>query len=137
VIGLRVLLLYPKLAERACSDCRRFLYRDGGRGEWGDVYTLRTGQPAPRPAKHPPPCSDCPKIAPGDAPHPDNGQELSDKNLRAYLYHLRCRAVGRFPEDPIVERNAALIASALELADRVRNQSGALSALSALGGLFN
>jgi len=52
-----------------------------------------------------PPCrlSGCPKGT------PENSIELSQKNLQAWHHYQECRAVGNFPDDPIVRRNAALI----------------------------
>jgi len=57
----------------------------------------------------PTPCRWCPKIARGDPPRPTSAQELSERNAAAFLHYRRCKAVGRFPSDPIVERNAAFI----------------------------
>lgn len=56
-----------------------------------------------------PPCKTCPKIPKGDEPFPHNAQELSDKNWKAYQHWRECRAVGNFPDDAIVRRNAAII----------------------------
>lgn len=134
---MRALLLHPKIAARPCSSCRQYLYRDGGNGTWGELVTIRpSGRPAPRPKGTRPPCDVCPKIAPGDGPRPENGHDLSDKNLQAYLFHMECRAVGQWPNDPIVRRNAALIEAALKVADAVRAQSGMQLALAPLAALM-
>jgi hypothetical protein len=59
-----------------------------------------------------PPCSYCPK-QPLDVPErgrcPATAVELSAKNWRAYQHYLECAAVGQFPDDAIVRRNAAII----------------------------
>jgi hypothetical protein len=57
----------------------------------------------------PPPCGSCPKIPKGERPHPSNAVELTDANYQAYAHYKRCQAVGRFPVDGTVERNAGLI----------------------------
>lgn len=56
-----------------------------------------------------PPCKSCPKIPKGDPALPMYAQELSEKNWQAYQHWQECRAVGHFPNDPIVRRNAAII----------------------------
>lgn len=43
-------------------------------------------------------------------------------NQQAYQHYLQCKAVGRFPEDAIVERNAGLIRQAEEIAERARQR---------------
>jgi hypothetical protein len=34
---------------------------------------------------------------------------MSDKNFAAWRHYRQCRAVGIFPDDPIVRRNAEII----------------------------
>ncbi len=74
--------------------------------------------PVLRLLSQPPPCGTCPKI-PKDAPvkHWDHAVQLSDKNWRAYQYYLECRAVGQFPDDAIVRRNARIIRAIQDEAD--------------------
>ena len=69
-----------------------------------------------------PPCRWCPKIPANAVQIPKNAVELSERNAVAYMHYRRCKAVGRFPVDAIVERNAALILSIEEevAADRAR-----------------
>jgi hypothetical protein len=40
---------------------------------------------------------------------PEHPRTLSEANQRCYEHYRECRAVGRFPDDPIVRRNAAII----------------------------
>lgn len=58
----------------------------------------------------PTPCQECPKIPVG-APQKtrEHAIELSDKNYQAWQHYLECRAVGKFPDDPIVRRNARVL----------------------------
>ena len=53
---------------------------------------------------------------------PDAGIELTDQNWLAYQFHQECKAVGRFPGDPIVRRNAAIIESVERDIDRSRQR---------------
>ena len=41
---------------------------------------------------------------------------MTEQSWRIYNHYLRCRAVGRWPVDPIVERHAAIIRSVEDLA---------------------
>lgn len=52
--------------------------------------------------------------------------ELSPKNWQAFNHYRRCKAIGHFPDDPIVARNAAAISAIERVADR-RNDSAAAS----------
>jgi hypothetical protein len=48
------------------------------------------------------------------APVPSNAVEWTDRSWRTWRFHQRCKAVGDWPDDAIVRRNAALIESTLE-----------------------
>jgi hypothetical protein len=122
VRGVRLLLVAPHLAARDCRDCETFVYDEttGRRARQG-------GRPIPRPAGAAPPCRwphvGCPKGTP-ECPN-----TLSAENEAAYRFHEECRAVGKFPDDPIVGRHAALIARVERLVARQRSAaSGSLSA---------
>jgi len=99
------MLLHPEVALRDCADCQRHVYDEatGLRAE----FPPRSGKPVPRPPGAPPPCrlraGGCPKGSPEDS------RALSARNLRAYAHYLECRAVGRFPDDAVVRRNAAIM----------------------------
>ncbi len=57
----------------------------------------------------PTPCWKCPKI-PDEAPKsPAFAVEPTERSRQIIAHYHRCRAVGRFPADPLVERNAAVI----------------------------
>jgi hypothetical protein len=57
-----------------------------------------------------PPCHTCPKI-PRDAPARTwwYAVDLSPENVQVYTHYLECRAVGHFPNDPIVKLHARII----------------------------
>lgn len=82
---------------------------------------LRGGQKVPRIKGQKTPCKWCPKIPKGKDPIPENAVELSPHNWRAYQHYLECKAVGQFPDDPIVRRNAMLIRQVEESARRMEN----------------
>lgn len=83
--------------------------------ETGRLNLDRQGNPIPRPEKARLPCEvsanyspdvrarACAKIS------PDAGVALNGRNQHALEHYLECRAVGVFPDDPIVRRNARII----------------------------
>lgn len=50
--------------------------------------------------------------------HIDKQKGLSEKNLKAWGHYIECRAVGEFPEDSIVRRNAGIIRSVEDAIER-------------------
>ncbi len=96
------MLQHPAVAFRDCTDCKKWIYDH----ETGERITGRDGRPIARPPGTPLPCDFPNGCAKG---RPDAGIELTPNNAQAYLHYLECKAVGRFPDDPIVRRNARLI----------------------------
>lgn len=47
--------------------------------------------------------------------------EMTPIIVQAYQHYLECRAVGQFPDDPIVRQNAALFRYATDEADKQRD----------------
>lgn len=119
---MRLVLLHPAVAARDCADCRRWLYDDRP-GAFGAKPIERGGKKVARLPGQRTPCSWCEKQPP-DVPEADRtpatAQDLSEKNWRAYRHYLECRAVGQFPDDPIVRRTAAEVRQAEDLAALVR-----------------
>lgn len=108
VEGIRLLLKFPKMEGVTCDLCKKF-WMDPRKNE----YTIRRGEKVLRPdyAKRLceiPDGEGCPKGS------PENEKGLSPKNKRALNHYLECRATGQFPDDPIVRRNARLIARELK-----------------------
>lgn len=102
--GVWLTLRHPEVANRDCGECQKWMYEDDGK------VKLRRGKPMPR--RGPTPCrtkQGCPKGT------PENQKSLTRKNQIAWEHYQRCKATGRFPDDPIVARNAAII-SAVERA---------------------
>jgi len=69
---------------------------------------LRGEKPIPRDPGERLPCFKCPRCE-GEEKRPNSNADLSERNWRAYQHYRECRAVGRFPDDPIVRQNASLI----------------------------
>jgi len=122
--GVRLTILHPEVAHRDCQDCEAFVYDE----KTGERMKSR-GEPVRRPVGNLPPCrtraNGCPKGT------PEQSRALTDQNWQAYQHYSECRAVGQFPDDPIVRRNAAIIRQAsdsaeMELALRVAGPVGAL-----------
>ena len=74
------------------------------------------GKPVPRPRGTMAPCrlraNGCPKGT------PEASKALTEKNRKAFAHYLECRAVGQFPVDGIVRRNAAIIRQVMDDCDR-------------------
>jgi hypothetical protein len=117
---------HPAHFSLSCETCQKFVQKDGVLVR----HPARTGPPLERQPGQPTPCATCPKI-PEDAPERTRrfARELSPRNLAAFKHYRECAAVGRFPDDPIVRRNAAIIK---EVADSYRDSK--LDALAALLG---
>lgn len=100
--------------SRSCADCLKFAYDESGK------VSRRAGLPVLRPPGTPTPCDKCPKI-PADAPtrSREHAIELSDRNIQAYGHYLECRAIGQFPDDPIVRRNARIIRAVCDEQERL------------------
>lgn len=82
----------------------------------------RQGERVRRTRRHPPPCFKCPKITAWAKGEEANlrqysfldAVEPSERSLLTYQHYLECRAVGHFPDDPIVRRNARIIRQAMD-----------------------
>ena len=103
--GVQLILAHPQVATRSCEDCQAWVYNEKtgqreivGRNE-SRRYLPRVPGMAPCRLKG----MGCAKGT------PENPKGLNDANLAAYEHYRECRAVGQWPDDPIVRRNAALI----------------------------
>lgn len=104
-------MLHPQIYQRDCQHCLKYEYNE----QTGEAVTFH-GKPISRHHKNPPLCKTpkgCPK---GE---PNKLKILSEKNMRAYTHYLECRAVGQFPNDPIVRSNARMIR---QVEDRANEQ---------------
>lgn len=128
---MRLVLLHAGIAARSCSDCQKYLYYDRGSDDFGSRVE-RGGLPVLRPKGVKTPCGWCPKIPPGEAPKPENAIELTAKNIAAVVHYRECKAVGEFPDDAIVRRNAGLIRAAEDVAERVHAAKSGMAAVAAM-----
>ena len=83
----------------------------------GEVILGRDGEPDERFDACPPPCRTergCPKGT------PENPKTLWTATETCYEHYLECRAVGEFPDDSIVRRNARVIRELEDLEERQR-----------------
>lgn len=108
-----MILLHPVIASRSCDSCKIYMYDDKPPDRFSlDIVEERpqgSGKLLKRLPKQKPPCWMCPKIPPKIKPIPENAIEISTKNRQAYDHYLMCKATGKFPDDPIVFRNAGYI----------------------------
>ena len=118
---MRLILLHPEAAARSCDDCERWMHDDAP-GRMGlPVLDNATGKPYPRRPGTSTPCRWCPKIPSDAAKVRTNSIELDERNVRAVIHYRECRAVGAFPDDWIVRRNAAAIRGVEDAAERQRD----------------
>ena len=104
-------MLEPQLVERDCQHCLAHLYDEKtGKLEFHHGRPIKRQGPAP--CRTP---GGCPK---GTA---ENPIVLWPRHYATLAHYDQCKAVGRFPDDPIVLRNAAII-HAIEEAIVVKTQ---------------
>lgn len=111
-------LLHPKVASRDCSHCLLYLYDE----ETGEPIRSRKkdGSLRLRDSSCPAPCrtsKGCPKGT------PENSLALNSANREAWEHWKECKAVGSFPDDPIVRQNAAIIEDALKTVETIRENN--------------
>jgi hypothetical protein len=87
--------------------------------------------PVERLPGQPTPCRWCPKIPDGAEQVRTSAVEISQANWLAYTHYLECRAIGTFPDDPIVRRDAAIIRNVEDESGRLADFRGQVLAFSA------
>lgn len=88
-----------------------------------EEFPAGSGLPVLRPAGMSLPCESGPGVCAKVSP--DAGVELNEKNQEAYRHYLECRAVGNFPDDPVVREHAAIIRSVEDAAGRIERRENA------------
>lgn len=122
------MILYPEVAFRDCADCLMYVYDE----KTGDRKLDAGGKPIARPRGTVAPCrfreGGCKKGT------PEASKALTQANWKAWQHYQECRAVGEFPTDAIVRRNASIIRAVTDSAESElrAKQLGPLAAL--LGG---
>jgi len=112
MLGVLLLMQHPDIAQRDCEECRQFVF-----DERTNKKQYYHGNAVRRPPGSVPSChfNRCPKG------HYDSPNSLRHHNYLAYVHYLECKAIGQFPNDPVVRRNAAIIRmveESVEKADR-------------------
>lgn len=102
-------LAHPLIAGRSCDDCVRWHYLEDG-----TPYYRSDGTRVRRPKGVVTPCGNCPKIPMSIPPAertPETGRryEMTLRSRKALRHYQECRAVGTFPDDPLVRRNASIL----------------------------
>lgn len=119
-------ILHPKVADRDCEHCQAFIYDEetGLPEEW----PKGSGKLRQRFDGARPPCRDpkrgCPKGT------PEKPKTLDDRNRDCYSHYLECRAVGSFPDDPLVRQNAAIILQVERAVERLERRRDMLDLFS-------
>lgn len=110
--GVLLVLQHPMLDARDCSHCREFFYDDDPQSpHYGFPRKKHNGTDELRKRDWScPPSCETPRGCP--VGHHEKPCRLTPENRQAYEHYLECKAIGDFPDDPIVRRNAAIIARA-------------------------
>lgn len=101
-----LILFHPEVAYRDCQHCLKYLY-DEQTGKQREFHEEPVERILPAPCRS----GKCPKGT------PENPKTLSPKNKKVYQHWKECKAVGQFPDDEIVRKNAAIIQ---ELVDQAK-----------------
>lgn len=109
--GVELELLNPKLARRSCDDCLKYWYSE----KTGEI--LRTGSGDLMLRDGPVMCQTPEGCLKGT---PENPRTLNKANRWAWRFHRDCEAVGSWPDDPIVRRNADIIRQAAKAVEAKR-----------------
>lgn len=124
-MGVLLLKRHPEVATRDCRLCQKWIFDE----ETGLRTLDRDGKPEPRFFACPPPCQTdrgCPKGT------PEKSRSLNKRNEQCYQHYCECRAVGQFPDEPVVRRNAAIIREVEDRVDRLQQQDFQRSLLEAM-----
>ena len=125
-------ITHPEILGRSCEVCEKTVFDDQpDRLTARPVIDRATSLPLVRPAGSPLPCRICPRTAQAEDRIRANAISMSEKNWQAWQHYKECKAVGEFPNDPIVRRNAAIIREVEDHCER-RDRSQISEILAAL-----
>ncbi len=130
-----LMLAEPVWASRSCDDCEKYIY--GENGDRRETKISGVSLPLLRPSNAPTPCYKCPKIPKGQPLRRQSAIELTDRNYAAWQHYRECRAVGQFPDDAIVRRNAGELHEVCETFAQSKNDRlmALLEMMVAVGGV--
>ncbi len=115
---MRLLLRHPRIAEMNCELCQKYVVNhntwtfEKGRDGKPELRLLNCGPSFLAPCRDPE--RGCPKGS------PENPKSLTAENELCYEHYRECEAVGEFPDDSVVRRNAAVIRGVIESVTRLR-----------------
>lgn len=105
------MILWHPLYARSCKLCIEYAYSADG-----SLPRDHLGNPRQRPQGIPTPCFSCPKVPVEireldytDVQMRQHADELTPWNRQAYDFYKRCKAVGQFPDDPLVRWYAGIL----------------------------
>jgi hypothetical protein len=107
-----LILSHPEMIQRTCEECQKYVYQDTIEEMSSEkLIDKRTSLPLLRPPGGRLPCQRCPRVAHVAAKdkHPGNAVDIMERTWKIYRHYRECRAVGQFPDDPIVRSHAAEI----------------------------
>lgn len=116
---MRVALLHPEWSQ-PCSYCETYRLREDR------TPSLRAGLPVLRQPGEQTPCHKCPKVPRSVRESGADwrecrrqAQDMTDQSRAAWAFYQRCKATGRFPDDPLVAWYSAVIAEVERFAAQV------------------
>lgn len=114
-----VALLHPEW-DRSCETCETFLIREDG----SFLLNRRTSLPVLR-SREPTPCHKCPKVpfavrVSGGDPRAmrKHAADLTEQDRKTWAFYRKCRAVNRFPDDPLVDWYSAILRDVYDVVER-------------------
>ncbi len=121
---MALILYHPGIAARSCADCEKYVYDDDP-DIGGPVKLDRDELPMVREFYSETPCYRCPKT-PSNL-HPNDriratAVEMSERSLLLWQLYQEWRAVGHFPDDPLVRQYAAAIRSVEDRYERFQRE---------------
>ncbi len=125
-----MVLCHPVLSARSCKVCEAYMHHDSPGQPPATEPAKRGGRLLLRPSGKFAPCrydaTPCPKGT------PEQSRMHNATNAAVWQHFQECDAVGVFPDDPIVRRNAATIRATLGRIERTRQET--LAGLSMITG---
>jgi len=117
-----VSLLTPQW-DRSCKDCQKYFYDN----DTGAVRLDRVGLPMLQvPGIPSTPCHKCEKVPLEVRKRRTDikamrqaAAELTAQHRQAWAFYRKCRTIGRFPSDPLVEHFAVIFRDAESAAERM------------------
>lgn len=115
-----VALLHPEW-DRSCATCEKYLPKDDGTL----LLNRSTGEPLRR-TREPTPCHKCPKVplavrTSGADPRKMRqfACDLTTQDRKTWAFYRKCRSVGRFPDDALVDWYSSALTDVYDTVERL------------------